>query len=156
MSFAPHPRRLKPRLSARLLGAGVVSCALTACGASAPPSEADIWYAESLRPGVELAVSPGEERALERMSSLPVDEPVELAGETFVAGPIYTAASARRCRRVQTPSRPRLACEDGQAGGWVFVPDVFTDRAPAHTSTPSETATPTPSPGPTAGDGGAS
>lgn len=105
----------------------MVSCTLAACGASAPPSEADIWYAESLRPGVELAVSPGEERALAQMASLPTDEPVELAGETFVAGPVYTAASARRCRRLQTGARLRLACEDPRAGGWVFVPSIFAE-----------------------------
>lgn len=95
------------------------------CG-SAPPSDHEIAYARSMRPTTELATTATEERALERAANLPSDEAVQLEGQTVLAGPIYTAASGRRCRELHIGDGERLACEALDAEGWVFVPDVFT------------------------------
>ncbi len=97
----------------------------TACG-SAPPSEHEVAYARSMSPTVELATTPAEELALERAATLAPGEPADLGGDTVVAGPIYPAASGRRCREMTIADRHRLACEDPEADVWVFVPDVFT------------------------------
>lgn len=111
----------------------LVSALAGACGAGAPPAESEIWHAANLRPGVELATSPGEELLLARLASLPADESVRLEGEVFRAGAPYVAASGRTCRRVfiETDAAPRerLACDDSE-GRWVFVPNPFAAEAP--------------------------
>lgn len=111
----------------RLTGAlGIGSALLLACGGPPPPTEADLAYAAALRPGTELATTPGEEQALARAATLPDDEAVTLGSQSFVAGPLYVAASGRRCRQLTVDgARERLVCEDLSAGGWVFVPDIF-------------------------------
>ncbi len=105
----------------------------TACGAGAPPAESEIWYAANLRPGVELAATPGEELLLGRLASLPANESIQLEGQVFTASTPYVAASGRTCRRISietdaTPRR-RLACDDSE-GRWVFVPNPFPAEAP--------------------------
>jgi len=112
--------------------------------ASAPPSEVEIAYAQAMSATVELATTRTEELALERAESLPPGEPAELDGGTVVAGPMYVAASGRRCRELTIDAQQRLACEDLDAEVWVFVPNVFAagpatsgDEAPS-TAVPSD------------------
>jgi hypothetical protein len=114
--------------------AGVVGgiCAALLCVgcASAPPSEDEIAYARSMSPSVELATTRTEELALEQADRLPAGEPVELGDGVVVPGPVYTAASGRRCREMLFGPSQRLACEDPAADVWVFVPDVFAAGPP--------------------------
>lgn len=107
--------------------------------ASAPPTEDEIQYARSMSPSVELATTPTEVGALERAASLPVGEPAQLEGGVVVAGPIYAAASGRRCRQLTFGSAQRLACEDPEADVWVFVPDVFA-ASPVEATEPAPTS----------------
>ena len=111
----------------------VVSAFVSACGSSAPPSESEIWHAATLRPGVELATTPGEEQLLQRIASLPADEPVRLGEQVFTPGAPYHAASGRTCRSVGIQSgesaRNRLVCDDAE-GRWVFVPNPFPAGSP--------------------------
>lgn len=118
--------RVKRRVptAGRPLSALALGCAMLGC-ASAPPTESEIAYARSMSPSVEMATNPTEEAALERAGGLPAGEPTTLGAGAVVAGPIYAAASGRRCRQLTFGSRRRLACEDPQADVWVFVPDVF-------------------------------
>ena len=137
------------------VAAMVTLLGIGACGGSAP-SEHEIAYAQTMRPGVELAANATEEQALQQAPALPTGEPTRLAGGVVVAGPIYMAASGRRCREMTVGPRQRLACEDRQAEVWVFVPDVFSIPAPSAGSedassrstesqpAPAELAAPTP------------
>lgn len=108
-----------------------------ACGGRSTPSEAEIYYAAALRPGVELATTEGERALLGQIALVP-EGPFEAAGERFEVGPTYHAASGRSCRRVLTPLRERLACEASQSApptesqreprgepAWTFVPNPF-------------------------------
>ena len=100
--------------------------ALGACGGSQAPTEQEIWYTTSLRPGTVEPETQGERELLARMDEVPSNEPVRFAGQVFVVEPAYTAASGRSCRSVRVDADAvelKLACEQG--AGWVFVPDVF-------------------------------
>lgn len=107
---------------------------LTACGGTGP-SEAEIYYAAALRPGVELATTGGERALLGRLGELPSGL-TNLDGETFELGDLYAAGSGRTCRRVRTAHRERLACSgrEAEAPTWSFVPDPF--RASSEVATP--------------------
>ena len=118
----PCPLRGRPG-GAR--AAGSIALALLGACASAPPTESELAYARSMSPSVELATTPTEEAALERAATLPAGRSATLDGGSVVPGPIYAAASGRRCRELTFGSRTRLACEDRASDGWVFVPDVF-------------------------------
>ncbi|MAQ13345.1 MAG: hypothetical protein CMN30_00895 [Sandaracinus sp.] len=125
--------RLRFPSPGRPSGVGGALCALAlpwtlALGcASSVPSETELQYVRSVSPSIELATTPAEEATLERAASLPVDQPVVLGDATVVAGPIYAAASGRRCRAVRIASAAeRLVCEDTQTDTWVFVPNVLT------------------------------
>ena len=109
----------------RLRPAFVLASVVAACG-SATPSDAEIYYAAALRPGVELATTPAERLLLSRMPEL-AEGSMILEGERFELGPTYAAASGRVCRRVRTTARQRLACTSrpGEAPSWTFVPDPF-------------------------------
>lgn len=109
----------------RLRFALALAPSLVACGSSAP-SDAEIYYAAALRPGVELTTSPAERSLLTRIAELP-EGAIALEGERFELGPTYAAASGRVCRRVRTAARERLACAAHPADGpdWTFVPNPF-------------------------------
>lgn len=142
--------RLYRTESGRLRGVRGASCAgfvlaLAALGgcASAPPSEAELAYVSAMSPTVEMATSAAEEQALERAPALPPGEPTEVGGGVVVGGPVYTAASGRRCRELTFGAHGRLACEAVNAEGWVFVPNVFTAETPStggSTDEPTEPA----------------
>lgn len=106
----------------------------TGCGGAETPAERDIWYTSSLRPGHVAPETQGERELLARMGQVPANEPVTFGGQTFVVDEPYFAASGRQCRSVTVRPTPeaervevKLACEDDTA--WVFVPDVFQERA---------------------------
>lgn len=100
---------------------------LAGCGGSQEPSERDIWYTTSLRPGTVDPETQGERELLARMGRVPVSQPVTFAGQTFVVDAPYAAASGRLCRSVRVEGGRdvalKLACEEDS--GWVFVPDVY-------------------------------
>lgn len=106
-----------------------------ACGAQAP-SDAEIYYAAALRPGIELATTSEERLLLSRLGELP-EGPTTLEGTRFELGAPYPAASGRVCRRVRTPGHERLACaaRSDEHPRWTFVPDPF--RATAGAETPA-------------------
>ena len=149
------PGQLTRSLPGRLTGVRgssfVIMVLLGAVGcASAPPSEAEIAYAQAMSPTVEMATTRAEELALERAPNLPIGQS-QLDGGSVVTGPIYSAAGGRRCREMTIGARHRLACEDLEADVWVFVPDVYTaatnggetsaaaDQGPGPESEPVET-----------------
>lgn len=111
----------------RCLACLAVLASLAGCGGSQEPSERDIWYTTSLRPGTVDPETQGERELLARMERVPVSQPVTFAGQTFVVDAPYAAASGRLCRSVRVEGGRevalKLACEEGS--GWVFVPDVF-------------------------------
>lgn len=110
---------------------------LAGCGGSQEPSERDIWYTTSLRPGTVEPDTQGERELLARMESIPVSEPVTFAGQTFLVDAPYAAASGRSCRSVRVEGgrdvELKLACEED--AGWVFVPDVFAEGSAAASQT---------------------
>lgn len=110
-----------------LARASVLALMTTGCATSAP-TEHEIAYSQAMSPSVELATTPGEERALEQAASLPTEQPVQLAGQRVMAGPIYAAASGRRCRRMAFDAHERLACQDYVSDNWVFVPNIFSPQ----------------------------
>lgn len=123
----------------RLRPAFVLASVVAACG-SATPSDAEIYYAAALRPGVELATTPAERLLLSRMPEL-AEGAMTLEGESFELGPTYAAASGRVCRRVRTTTRERLACTSrpGEAPSWTFVPDPFRATVGADVPVPPAT-----------------
>ncbi len=112
-----------------------------ACGGAAEPTERDIWYTASLRPGSVPPTTEGERELLARIEQVPAGEPVALGGQVFVVDEPYAAASGRMCRSVEIRGSAgsetvevKLACEED--AGWVFVPDVFADAEPVAEVTP--------------------
>lgn len=103
------------------------------CGGSQEPTERDIWYTQSLRPGTVEPESQAERELLARMEQVPANEPVRFAGHVFVVEPPYAAASGRLCRSIRVEGNAavqlKLACEDGDR--WVLVPDVFAEEGDA-------------------------
>lgn len=101
---------------------------LCAC-ASAPPTDAQVWHRDELRPGHHAAADDAENALLTRLASLEAEAPeetqVSVHGRTFSLGPMYLAASGRRCRRV-AGAEASLACSDGAS--WHFAPNVFGAR----------------------------
>ncbi len=124
LSLEEWPSLFRGRPRGARMGGSIALALLCGC-ASAPPTESEIAYARSMSPSVEMATTPTEEAALERAAALPAGESVTLGGGAVIPGPIYAAASGRRCRELAFGSRTRLACEDRAADVWVFVPDVF-------------------------------
>lgn len=112
---------------------------LVACGSSAP-TDAEIYFAAGLRPGVELATTPGEQTLLAQLATLEAG-PYTLEGERFELGTTYEAASGRVCRRVRTTSAERLACagRGTEAPTWTFVPDPFRNTVGEETPVPPAT-----------------
>lgn len=100
---------------------------LCACGASSAPNESAIFYDANLRPGVVEPATEAERELLIRLSELPA-ESVRVGERTFRLGPVYSAASGRRCRLVMSDESRRLACQHDE--GWVYVPDVHSDGPP--------------------------
>jgi hypothetical protein len=102
---------------------------LAACGASAGPSEATIYYDPALRAGV-VQPTDAERQLLDRLGEAEPGHLVELGD--YVAEAAYAAASGRRCRSIReragAAESARLACEAD--AGWVFVPDVFAGDQP--------------------------
>ena len=115
-----------PHLPCRLVLVALL-WSLFGCGGSQQPSEQEIWYTTSLRPGAVEPETQGERELLARMESVPVSRPVSFAGQTFIVDAPYAAASGRPCRSVRVEGgrdvQLKLACEEDT--GWVFVPDVF-------------------------------
>lgn len=123
--------RARSSVGERWLPILVIAGAIPACGPSLP-REQDIYHEASLRPGSVLARSDAERELLERLPTLPVNEPVRLGDRTYVPMPAYPSASGRTCTPVHE-SAPghqllRVACD--QDGQWVFVPDVFGGEDP--------------------------
>ncbi len=95
--------------------------------ASAPPTDAQVWHRIELRPGTVAAADDAETALLERLSALESDASgtdVDVAGRRFSLGPLYLAASGRRCRRI-AGAEASLACSDGTR--WHYAPSVFGD-----------------------------
>ncbi|MFW6067625.1 MAG: DVU3141 family protein [Myxococcota bacterium] len=123
-------------------GGSVVAILLAGAGcASSPPTDHEIWHESGLRPGRMPPDTPGERELLARLPQVPVNEPVNLGGQVFVADEPYHAASGRTCRPVTVRSaagdaraRVKLACEE--RGSWVFVPDPFDGSATAQAPAP--------------------
>lgn len=80
--------------------------------------------------GTAEAASPAEAKILGQLGQLPPSQERTVDTLSVIAGPPYTAASGKTCRRLTfkplkppKTSRMRLACRN--ADGWVFVPSVF-------------------------------
>lgn len=123
------------------LGAALLLWSICGCGGAGEPTERDIWYTQSLRPGRVPPETAGERELLARMEEVPVGEPVALGSQIFVVDAPYAAASGRLCRSVEIRSSPsaesgevKLACEENS--GWAFVPDVFADERAAAEARP--------------------
>ena len=90
---------------------------LAASCASAPPAAA---FSPELAPSAVATTSQAEQELLLQAQTLPVDQPVEVAGLHVLAGAPYSAASGRVCRELRVDEQTRLVC-DGETG-WLFVP----------------------------------
>lgn len=95
----------------------------SACAASQPVEPAPDL--DSLvGPGTRPPASEVERGLLPRLGELPEGGQVETAGQTAELGPVYAAASGRRCRTVITADATATACLIDDS--WAFVPQVVT------------------------------
>ncbi len=101
-----------------------VAVGLIGCASSAP-SESELAFTRTMSPSIELATTEAETQALLRAGELPANQPIDLGGQAVLAGPVYAAASGRRCREITIGASHRLACQDLVSDSWVFVPDPF-------------------------------
>jgi hypothetical protein len=108
-------------LRPRLLVSSIAAVIFCACGPAESPQ----------RPHTGGVVKPGsdaERRVLEKIATIPSEQPVTIGGVVVRAEPAYFAASGRMCRRLvltrrgQDNGKIRLACKDGRS--WFYAPEV--------------------------------